>query len=400
MSDYKTRQIEERARTWEQAKALLDTAAAESRDLTAAEQESYDRMNADIDRRAAIIADLEKASAREADIRSAVASAPESRPEEKREEKPTITALRSFLTGETREWGTPLDVRALGKASAAAGGATVDTSFAARLWEHLIETAQLAGVATLWNTTKGENLEVPVTTAHGTGALTAEAAAISASDPAFAKRTLGAYKYATLVQVPRELLDDTAVDLEGYIARQAGRGVGNAFGAHLVTGTGTAQPAGIMTTATAGVTGGTAVVGAFTADNLIDLYFSVIAPYRNSGSAGWLMKDSTMGAVRKLKDTTNQYLWQPGLVAGTPDMLLGKPVYTDPNVAAVGLSAKSVLFGDLSSYIVRTAGGVRFERSDEYAFNTDLVTFRCIVRGDGVLADQTGAVKAFAGGAT
>ena len=400
MSDYMKRQIEERARTWEQAKALLDTAAAESRDLSATEQESYDRMNADIDRRAAIIADLEKAAVREADIRAAIAGAPEARPEEKREEKSTVTALRSFLTGATREWVTPLETRTLGKASAAAGGATVATEFSARLWEHLIETAALAGVATLWNTTKGDNLEVPVTTAHGTGALTAEAAAIAASDPAFAKRTLSAYKYATLVQVPRELLDDTAVDLEGYIARQAGRGVGNAFGTHLVTGSGTAQPTGIMTTATAGVTGATGVVGAFTADNLIDLYFSIIAPYRNSGSAAWMMKDSTLGVVRKLKTTTNEYLWQPSMVMGAPDMLLGKPVYTDPNIAVPALSAKSVLFGDLSTYIVRTAGGVRFERSDEYAFNTDLVTFRCIVRGDGVLADQTGSVKAFQGGAT
>ena len=97
---------------------------------------------------------------------------------------------------------------------------------------------------------------------------------------------------------------------------QAGRAVGNALGAHLATGTGSSQPAGIVTGATTGVTGGTAVSGAFTADNLIDLYFSVIAPYRNSPKCGWIMKDATLAAVRKLKDTTNQYLWQPGLVAG------------------------------------------------------------------------------------
>ena len=400
MSDYVKRQTEERARAWEQAKALLDSAAAENRDLTAEESESYAKINADLDARAQVITKMLADEARENEIRSAIAGRPEARPDEARTEGDLNKALRSFLSGESREYSMPLEVRALGKSTAGAGGATVDTSFSGRLWEHLIETAQLAGIATHWNTSKGENLEVPVTTSHGTGALTAEAAAISASDPAFAKRTLGAYKYATLVQVPRELLDDTAVDLEGYIARQAGRGVGNAFGAHLVTGTGTSQPAGIMTTASAGVTGGTAVAGAFTADNLIDLYFSVIAPYRNSGSAGWLMKDATMANVRKLKDTTNQYLWQPSLVLGAPDMLLGKPVYTDPNVAAVGLSAKSVLFGDLSAYIVRTAGGVRFESSTEYAFNTDLVTFRAVVRGDGILADQTGSVKAFSGGAT
>jgi HK97 family phage major capsid protein len=112
------------------------------------------------------------------------------------------------------------------------------------------------------------------------------------------------------------------------------------------------------------------------------------------------MRDATLASVRKLKDSQNQYLWQPGLQVGAPDVLLGKPVYTDPNVAAVATSAKSVIFGDISAYYVRIAGGVRFERSDDFAFQNDLVTFRAIVRGDGILADQTGAVKVFVGGAS
>ena len=226
-----------------------------------------------------------------------------------------------------------------------------------------------------------------------------EGAAIGASDPAFAKRTLGAYKYGVLIQVSSELLADTGVDLEGYLAMQAGRALGNAFGAHLVTGTGSSQPTGVITSASTGVTGGAGVTGAFTADNLIDLYFSVIAPYRNSQSCSWLMKDSTLAAVRKLKDTTNQYLWQPSVQVGVPDTLLGKPVVTDPNVAAVALSAKSVAFGDFSAYFVRQVNGVRFERSDDYAFNTDLVTFRALLRGDGLTVDQTGAIKVFTGNA-
>jgi HK97 family phage major capsid protein len=111
-----------------------------------------------------------------------------------------------------------------------------------------------------------------------------------------------------------------------------------------------------------------------------------------------LAKDSTLATARKLKDTTNQYLWAPGL-AGAGDTILGKPVVTDPNVAAVALSAKSLAFGDLSAYHVRLAGGIRFERSDDFAFQSDLVTFRCIVRGDGILVDQSGAVKHFVGNA-
>jgi HK97 family phage major capsid protein len=187
----------------------------------------------------------------------------------------------------------------------------------------------------------------------------------------------------------------------GYLARQAGRAVGNALGTDLVTGNASSKPSGIVQTATTGVTGATTgASGAFTADELIDLYYSVISPYRASTSCAWIMRDATVARVRKLKGSDNNYLWQPGLTVGAPDLLLGKPVYTDPNVAAVATSAKSVIFGDIAAYHVRLAGGVRFERSDDFAFQSDLVTFRAIVRGDGILADQTGAVKVFVGAAT
>ena len=394
---------EQRQNTWEQAKSLLDNAAAENRDLTAEERSQYDQMNADLDAGAETIRSIEESEQRNAEAAEALQRIMDQRPVEPREQE--NTALRSFLRGEARAFDLKpdgkVDYRALTKGTATAGGNTVPTSFYDQLIAHMIEVSGvLMAGPTVLNTDSGESIEVPTTTAHSSAAIVAENAAIGASDPAFAKRTLGAYKYGVLLQVSNELLSDTGVDLEGYLAMQAGRALGNAFGAHLVTGTGSGQPTGVITSATTGVTGGTGVAGGFTADNLIDLYFSVIAPYRNSASCGWLMKDATLANVRKLKDTTNQYLWQPGLVAGAPDMLLGKPVYTDPNIAAVALSAKSVVFGDLGAYVTRIVGGVRFEQSADFAFGTDQVTFRCIVRGDGILADQTGAVKVFAGGAS
>jgi HK97 family phage major capsid protein len=203
-----------------------------------------------------------------------------------------------------------------------------------------------------------------------------------------------------MVQVSRELVDDTAVDLLGYLAEETGRALGNALGAHLVVGTGSSQPRGITTDSTLGVTGGTGVAGVPTADNLIDLYYSVIAPYRNSVNAGFLMKDTTVAGLRKIKDTTGQYIFQPSLVAGTPDTLLGKSVHTDPFMPGTAVNAKSVVFGDFSRYFVRMAGGIRFERSDEYAFNTDLITFRALLRADGALIDTSGALKHYVGAAT
>lgn len=389
---------EQRANVWEQAKALIDAAEAEGRDLSAEEQVSYDRMTADLDSLSERIKRAEDIEAREADIRASMApieTAGASAPAE----RGVSDRLRSFLSGEERSFHAAWERRDLTKGSATAGGNTVPTGFVSQLMEHLIETATVARISTVITTDSGENLEWPVTTAHSTGALIAEGNAITPeSDPAFAKRTLGAYKYAALMQVSSELLTDTGVDLEGYLARQAGRAVGNALGADLAVGNGSSKPSGVAQTSTMGKTGANSVAGAFSADDLIDLYFSVISPYRDQPGAAWLMRDATLGLIRKLKDDQKQYLWQPSLQLGQPDTLLGKPVYTDPNIAAVAASAKSVFFGDFSAYVTRLAGGVRFERSEEFAFNTDLTTFRCIVRGDGILADQTGAVKHFVGG--
>ncbi|MYU24022.1 phage major capsid protein [Streptomyces sp. SID8352] len=395
---------ERRATIWEQAKALLDAAEKEKRDLSAEEETQYQALNADLDRIDARATQLAEAEQRNKDAEEAFAKLLARPADQRQAPQDKDSELRRWARGEVRGIDIPVPAgvafRDLLKGTATAGGHTVPVTFYGQLVQHLIEVSgvMMAG-PTVLNTASGESIDIPVTTAYSSAALTAEAATLTESDPAFAKRTLGAYKYGVLLQASTELLTDSGVDLEGFLSMQAGRALGNAFGAHAVTGDGSSKPTGVITSATTGKTGGTGG-GAFTADDLIDLYYSVIAPYRNSGSCAWLMRDATLGAARKLKDDQGQYLWQPSIQVGVPDLLLGKPVHTDPNVAAVGTGAKSVAFGDFSQYFVRMAGGVRFERSDDYAFNSDLVTYRAIIRADGLLVDQTGAVKVFAGAAT
>ncbi|MGW6418841.1 phage major capsid protein [Streptomyces sp. NPDC055055] len=404
MSELIKRLQERRANVWEQAKELLDAAEARGGAWEGEEEQKYQRLSDDLDAIDLRVKDMVDAEQRAKDAETAFAgllAKPQSAPTPEAKD----SELRRWARGEMR--GIDIAVpsgtsfRDLVKGTATAGGNTVPTTFYGQLMAHLIEVSgvMMAG-PTVLNTASGETIEVPVTTAHSSAALTAEAAAISESDPAFAKRTLGAYKYGVLLQASSELLSDTGVDLEGYLAMQAGRALGNAFGVHAITGDGSSKPTGIVTSASTGKTGGTGVAGAFTADDLIDLYYSVIAPYRNSTSCGWMMRDATLAAARKLKDSQGQYLWQPSIQLGAPDTLLSKPVHTDPNVAAVATTAKSVIFGDFSAYFVRMAGGVRFERSDDYAFNSDLVTYRAIIRADGLTVDQTGALKVFAGAAT
>lgn len=409
MSELAKRLTERRNSVWEQAKALADKAAEEGRQFTGEEEASWTALDSELTALDERIKNVLEGEQRAKDAEDAMAKLRGEQPRGKGksgggQDAPGAEELRSFLRGEGARYfdvtpGGPVNYRDLTKGSATAGGNTVPTGFYERLMAHLIETsAVLQTMPTVLNTSSGESIQVPKTTAHSSAAIVAEAGAITESDPAFGQVTLGAFKYGTLIQVSRELLTDTGVDLEGYLSMQAGRALGNAFGAHMVTGTGTGQPRGVVTDATVGKTGATAG-GAFTADDLIDLQYSVIAPYRASASCFWVVKDATLGTVRKLKGSDGQYIWQPSLVAGAPDMLLGKPIVTDPNVAAVGTTAKSVIFGDMSQYFVRLAGAVRFERSDDFAFNSDLVTFRALLRADAALVDLTGAVKVFQGAA-
>lgn len=400
---------ERRQNIWNEAKGLLDKAAQEKRDLSAEEEQSFDRLNTDLTNLRARIDQVTEAMATNKAAEEALTRALGTS-EERRgggtEDEGLEAEVRSFLSGERRAVETSAEAmgvafkRALGTVTNPAGGATVPTTFHDQLIAHMVESSGLLQLGpTVLTTSGGEPIEIPVTTSHGSAGFVPEGQPIPEDDPAFDKRTLSAYKYGQLIKVARELVEDTAVDLLGYIGTTAGRNVGLAFGTKLVNGSGSNEPSGVVNVATAGKTGAAAAGGAFTAEDLIDLYFSVISPYRNSPSAGWLLKDSSLAAVRKLKDDAGRFLFEPAATFGAPDTLLGKPIQTDPNVAAVAAGAKSVLFGDWSTYFVRVVGGVRFERSDEFAFNTDQITFRALVRGDGLLADQTGAIKAFVGGA-
>ena len=301
-----------------------------------------------------------------------------------------------------------IEQRALATSS---GSGLVGTSFFNRLTRHLVESSSiLAAGATVLQSESGEPLKVPKSTAYSAAAIVTEGSLIGTSDPSLGSITLGAYKYGFLVQVSYELAEDEKFDLLGFLAEQAGVAIGNAFGAHAITGTGTGQPRGILTDAVLGVTGPTGTATSFgtqtTAgqggDLLLDLAASVAEPYARSSSAAWLMRSATLNAIRKLRDSTGRYVFSTDIIpgSGSAGTLLGRPVYTDPTMPAMAAGAKSVAFGDISRYWVRQVNGLRFERSNDYAFANDLVTFRCLTRLDGSMVDTSGAIKYFAHSAT
>ena len=419
-STYEKLLLEQRQRLWEQMKALTDRAIGEHRDLTAEEEQTWDRLNRDLDDIDERLKAEQRRAIRDREAQETVdriKGRPATRGVPSLADAGLADEFRHRIRTNSREpieirWDSPrsgyqpgIERRDLLTSS---GGGMTGTTFYGTLLEHLVEgSAILAAGATLVTTDTGERLAVPRTTAMSTASIVAEGAQIPESDPTLGSVTLEAYKYGFTVQVSNELANDATFDLIGYLAREAGTAIANGAGAHFVAGTGTGQPNGVVGAATAGKTGANGVGGAFTAEDLIDLYHSVAEPYARSSAAAWLMNNATLGAVRKLRDDsggtgTGGFLFDitPPPGSGAVGTLLGRPVYVDPNVPAVGTDAKSILFGDFSRYWVRQVRSVRFERSDDFAFDRDLITFRALWRADGDLIDTTGAIKAFVGGAS
>jgi HK97 family phage major capsid protein len=281
-------------------------------------------------------------------------------------------------------------------------GAPVPTSFYDQLMWHAVQVGPMPRLATTIQTTSGENMQFPRTSANSTFAIVAEGGVFTNIEPTFsAFITLGAFKYGGLIQLSTELVEDEGVDLLGWLAEQAGVGLGVKLNTDFTVGAGSTLPYGLTVDTTLGVTTATGVVGVPSSNDLIDLEFSVNPAYRAMPGCVFQARDTTLATLRKLKDVTSgQYLWQPGLNGPTQDQLLGFPIVSNPDVAATALNAKSVVFGVVPRYYVRAVKGIRFERSDDFAFGTGLVTFRVSYRVDARLIDQTGAVKHIVGAAS
>jgi HK97 family phage major capsid protein len=196
----------------------------------------------------------------------------------------------------------------------------------------VILKARLVGpmldVPTQLNTTSGETIQVPSLSAYSSSStVTAQGANFTESDPTFNSFVnLGAFKYGFLIQVSREMIEDSGVDLLGFLADQVGNGLGYNVQNALTNGTGTVQPQGIVTAAGSGITGATSVSGAFTADNLIDLYYSLDGAARLLPGVGWMMNGASIGAVRKLKDTAGNYIFSPAADGNQRDSCSGARV--------------------------------------------------------------------------
>ena len=387
MSEFIKTQQELRANLVSQIRETIDSAEAEGRGLDAAELEKIDRIEADIRKADDSIDVANRAEERKLEASVAAKGFIPSVSEERSatEILRTIAETRSGHTFERR-------------AALAPSTNTVPKSF----YDEVFDVARLVGpmldTSEMINTASGEDLTIPTLTAYSTAALTAAAGTVAGSEPTYSSITLGAYKYGFLIQAANELVTDAGFDLASHLANQAGNAIGYAVNAALTNGTGTVQPNGLVTAAGSGITGGTGVASGFTADNLIDIaYTNIDGAVRRLPGVGYMAAGATIGAMRKLKDTAGNYLYTVGV--GQPDTFAGFSVVENPHVPAVATGAKSVLFGHLPSYKVRMAGGLQVASSQDFAFNTDLTTWRFLIRLDGNLT-HSGHVNYFKGGAS
>jgi len=403
LSEYLKKLVEDRQAAYHAAKAKMDEAAAEGRSLSAEEREFVDRTFAELDEKRATIDTLVEAEKREREIAESMRGLEDvARPVEARTAGAESDAdiLRAILTGERRAHSFKFEKRDLAKSSS---NAPVPTSFS----DAVIDQARLVGpmldpsVVTVLNTASGEDLVLPSLASWSTAGAEAEAATIDESDPGFGKTTLKAFKYAFIVQVSQEFLADSNIDVIGFLGQQAGNAIGYKVNDVLTLGTATVEPNGIAVAAAAGVTGGTATAtkgtGAFDADDVISLVYSLDGAARRLPGFGVMANGSSIAAMRKLKTSGGDYVFVPTIQPGTPDSILGYPLIENPALASVASGARSLLAGHFPSYYVRTVGGIDVARSDDFAFNTGQVTLRFQIRVDGNLP-QTSHIKRFTGG--
>lgn len=387
--------LEQRAGLHTQMTTLNDAAESEGRDLTSEEAQEYDLIEADFDSLSQRVKRAEKLEGNAPTLTPGrpTADAPveeeHSTPDEA--EKRYADAFEAMVRNKGTSELEPEQRAALKVGAGENGGYTVPKEFYNQLVEAQREFGVMRQLATVITTEGSGELEIPATESRATATWVAEAEAFTESEDTFKQVKLGAYKLGDIAKVSDELIHDSAFDIMAFLAKSLGQALALKEDEAFVVGTSgsSTTPEGIVKKGTAK----TFAAGNKTtikAEELITLYHELLAPYR--ANASWIMKDASVAAVRKLKDTTEQFIWQPGLAAGQPDTLLGRPLYTDPNVPAIGESNLSVVFGDISSYWIRDVQGPTVKVLNELYAANGQVGFRIHKRTDGDLVDTAGVV--------
>jgi HK97 family phage major capsid protein len=302
-----------------------------------------------------------------------------------------------------------IDIRnAMSTTTTTEGGFTVALEYMKSLEEALKLFGGMRSVAKTIRTASGGQMQFPTADATGeVGAILAQNATTPRVDTTFGNVALDVYKYTSNdIALPFELLQDSFIDIEAYIQGLLAIRLGRIQNTHFTTGTGTAQPRGIVTGAASGRVGTSGQTLTVIYDDLVRLEHSVDPAYRSAPGVGYMMNDASLAVVRLIKDSQLRPIFVPGyetgVPGGAPDRLMGRPITINQDVAVMAANAKSILFGDFSKYVIRDVMDLTLFRMTDSAFTRNgQVGFLAMQRVGGNLIDVSGAsVKYYQNSAT
>lgn len=389
----------------------MPAAEAERMDSILAEIEAIDGDIARENRRAQLAA--EDPAAQHAAAMNAATRTPGAHGDETR-------ALRAFMAGGISNMAdddrarmlarqTP-DIRnAMSTTTTTEGGFTVATEYQRSLEIAMKAYGGMRAVAHAIRTATGASMNFPTTdpTAE-VGEIVGQNSPVTGLDTTFSNISMDVYKYSSKkIALPFELVQDSFIDIEAYIQSLLAMRLGRIQNTHFTVGSGTGQPRGLITAASAGKVGATGQTLTVIYDDLVDLEHSVDPAYRSQPGVGYMMHDSSVKVIRKIKDSQGRPIFVPGYEAdamvngGAPDRLMGRPIYINQDMPVMAANAESIAFGQLSKYVIRDVMDLTLFRMTDSAFTLNgQIGFVGFLRTGGNLIDAGGAVKTYANSAT
>ena len=377
---------EKRAKAWEAAKAFLDSKQGSNGLMSAEDAATYDRMEAEVVDLGKEIDRLERQAVIDAELAKATSTPITNKPNaqvtgETKTGRATDEYKRAFWNNMRNRNSYEIQ-NALSIGTDSEGGYLVPDEYEKKLVEALEDEVFFRSLATVIKTSSGDR-KIPIVTSKGEAAWIDEGGQFPESDDSFGQTSIGAHKLATMIKVSDELLNDSVFNIEQYISKEFGRRIGTKEEEAFFIGDGTGKPIGIFNKTGGAETGVTAASTGITFDDVMDLYYSLRAPYRNK--ATWILNDSTVKAIRKLKDGNGNYIWQPSVREGEPDRILNRPYRTSIYVPELAAGNRVMAFGDYSYYWIADRQGRSFKRLNELFATTGQVGFLTSERVDGKL---------------
>ena len=377
---------EKRAKAWEAAKAFLDSKQGSNGLMSAEDAATYDKMEAEVVDLGKEIDRLERQAVIDAELAKATSTPITNKPNaqvagETKTGRATDEYKRAFWNNMRNRNSYEIQ-NALSIGTDSEGGYLVPDEYEKKLVEALEDEVFFRSLATVIKTSSGDR-KIPIVTSKGEAAWIDEGGQFPESDDSFGQTSIGAHKLATMIKVSDELLNDSVFNIEQYISKEFGRRIGTKEEEAFFIGDGTGKPIGIFNKTGGAETGVTAASTGITFDDVMDLYYSLRAPYRNK--ATWILNDSTVKAIRKLKDGNGNYIWQPSVREGEPDRILNRPYRTSIYVPELAAGNRVMAFGDYSYYWIADRQGRSFKRLNELFATTGQVGFLASERVDGKL---------------